>query len=221
MANCPNCGSDHIALKKETNVNWGRAIAGWALFGVVGGAVGAVTGEDRTVNACLDCGTSWKAADLYKLIKIIEMYTNNTVDLSKEKHRIYMDRFTSKVSPYIESITISNQKSNTLIKRVKEKVSKNDGEACSWGCTVSIMMFFISLGVLFSSVMAFISGIAIISIPSLLGLWISIFLTKINAETNKQKIEMAMRDAEQIKNEAMDLLTFAVNDFMREYSFDE
>ena len=54
MANCPNCGSDHIQLKKETNVNWGRAAAGWALFGVVGGAVGSVTGEDRNVNACLD-----------------------------------------------------------------------------------------------------------------------------------------------------------------------
>ncbi len=66
MANCPNCGSNHIQLQRETNVNWGRAAAGWALFGVVGGAVGAVTGEDRNVNACLDCGTTWKAADVYK-----------------------------------------------------------------------------------------------------------------------------------------------------------
>jgi hypothetical protein len=40
MANCPNCGSNHIQLKKETNVSWGRAAAGWALFGVVGGALG-------------------------------------------------------------------------------------------------------------------------------------------------------------------------------------
>ena len=53
MANCPNCGSNHIQIKQETDVNWGRAITGYALFGIVGGAVGAVTGEDRNVNACL------------------------------------------------------------------------------------------------------------------------------------------------------------------------
>lgn len=75
MANCPNCGSEHIQLKKDTNVNWGRAVAGWALFGIVGGAVGAVTGEDRNVNACLDCGTAWKAADLYKTCQLIKNLT--------------------------------------------------------------------------------------------------------------------------------------------------
>ena len=30
MANCPNCGSSHIQLKQETDVNWGGAIAGYA-----------------------------------------------------------------------------------------------------------------------------------------------------------------------------------------------
>jgi uncharacterized Zn finger protein len=72
MANCPNCGSDHIQIIRETNVSWGRAVAGWALFGVVGGAVGAVTGEDRNVIYCLNCGTSWKAADLYKTLQVIK-----------------------------------------------------------------------------------------------------------------------------------------------------
>jgi hypothetical protein len=221
MANCPNCGSDHIVLKEETNVNWGRALTGWALFGVVGGAVGAVTGEDRNVNACLDCGTSWKATDLYNLLKIIKIYTNNTVNLSKEKHRIYMDEFIKRVIPYIESITISNQKSNELIKRVKEEVSKDEVGAFSLGCMFSIVFFFGVIGGLFSSVRSFMFGMAVILTPSLLGLLISIISTKATAKFNKQRIEMAMRDAEQIKNEAMDLLTFAVNDFMREYPFDE
>ena len=49
MANCPNCGSTHIQLKKETNVSWGRTAAGWILFGAVGASVGAITGEDRNV----------------------------------------------------------------------------------------------------------------------------------------------------------------------------
>jgi hypothetical protein len=68
-----------------------RLISSISLFSTATAALRSL----MLVNACLDCGTSWKAADLYKLIKIIEMYTNNTVDLSKEKHRIYMDRFTN------------------------------------------------------------------------------------------------------------------------------
>jgi len=28
MANYPNCGSEHIQLRKDTNVDWGRAVAG-------------------------------------------------------------------------------------------------------------------------------------------------------------------------------------------------
>ncbi len=89
MANCPNCGSEHIQLKKDTNVDWGRAVAGWALFGVVGGAVGAVTGEDRNANVCLDCGTSWKAADLYQTRQVIKNLTGVTLDLSCEKDRLF------------------------------------------------------------------------------------------------------------------------------------
>ena len=88
MANCPNCGSSHIQLKRETNVNWGRTVAGWALFGVVGGAVGAVTGEDRNANACLDCGTSWKATDLFKTLQTIKNLTGETLDLAKEEDRL-------------------------------------------------------------------------------------------------------------------------------------
>jgi hypothetical protein len=101
MANCPNCGSNHIQLQRETNVNWGRAAAGWALFGVVGGAVGAVTGEDRNVNACLDCGTTWKAADVYKTLEIIKHLTQETLDLSLARDRLYLNDFMVEVSPYL------------------------------------------------------------------------------------------------------------------------
>lgn len=101
MANCPNCGSNHIQLQRETNVNRGRAAAGWALFGVVGGAVGAVTGEDRNVNACLDCGTTWKAADVYKTLEIIKHLTQETLDLSLARDRLYLNDFMVEVSPYL------------------------------------------------------------------------------------------------------------------------
>jgi len=104
MANCPNCGSDHITLKREKNVSWGRAIAGWALFSIVGGAVGAVTGRDRNVNACLTCGTSWRVEDLYKTLQTIKNLTGLSLDLAQETHRKFTNGFIDEIGPYIEAI---------------------------------------------------------------------------------------------------------------------
>jgi hypothetical protein len=84
MANCPTCGSNHIQIKQDTNVSWGRAATGYMLFGVVGAAVGAITGDDRNVNACLDCGTSWKATTLYNMLQTVKTLTDKTIDLSIE-----------------------------------------------------------------------------------------------------------------------------------------
>jgi hypothetical protein len=92
-AHCPNCGSSHLQIRKDTNVNWGRAAAGWALFGAVGGAVGAITGEDKNSIACLNCGTTWKAQDLFKIREVIREKTGRTLDLSKDNDRHFMKRF--------------------------------------------------------------------------------------------------------------------------------
>ncbi|MBK1986212.1 hypothetical protein A0J48_001365 [Sphaerospermopsis aphanizomenoides BCCUSP55] len=121
MANCPNCGSNHIQIKQETDVNWGRAIAGYALFGVVGAAVGAVTGEDRNVNACLDCGTSWKPQDLYNLLQVIEKYTGVKLNLAKESHRSFMNNFVSIIIPYLEIIPDTEKKGEQLIAKAKKE----------------------------------------------------------------------------------------------------
>ncbi|WP_324281676.1 hypothetical protein VKI22_11500 [Cyanobacterium aponinum UTEX 3221] len=104
MANCPNCGSEHIQLTTETNVDWGRAALGWALFGVVGGAVGAVTGDDRKAIVCLDCGTSWKPVQLHKIVTTIEDLINVKIDLKKASHRVFVNNFIDKISPYIDSV---------------------------------------------------------------------------------------------------------------------
>ena len=125
MANCPNCGSNHIQLQRETNVNRGRAAAGWALFGVVGGAVGAVTGEDRNVNACLDCGTTWKAADVYKTLEIIKHLTQETLDLSLARDRLYINDFMVEVSPYLNLPSQAEQKAQNLKKKAEKKSYKN------------------------------------------------------------------------------------------------
>lgn len=94
-AHCPNCGSSHLQIRKDTNVSWGRAAVGWALFGAVGSAVGAVTGEDKNAIACLNCGTTWKAQDLFKVREVIREKTGRTLDLSKDNDRHFMNSFIS------------------------------------------------------------------------------------------------------------------------------
>lgn len=140
MANCPNCGFDHIQLKRETNVNWGRAVAGWALFGVVGGAVGAITGEDRNVNACLDCGSSWKAADLHKILQIIKNFTGLKLDLSEEANRIYINDFIREFSPDLESIANIEKESKKLIADIEAKSGQNSINGCAGGCVTSFLL---------------------------------------------------------------------------------
>ena len=150
MANCPNCGSGHIQLKQETDVNWGNAIAGYALFGVVGAAVGAVTGEDRNVNACLDCGKSWKAEDLFKLLQIIKDCTGAKLNLARERDRLFMDNFLFEMGSYLEEIPNIERKANQLIADAEEEAKKKIvDEGAKFGCgflTIclgSVITFFI------------------------------------------------------------------------------
>jgi hypothetical protein len=148
MANCPNCGSTHIQLKRETNVSWGRTAAGWALFGVVGAAVGAVTGEDRTVNACLDCGTSWKATDLYNTLQRIESLTGAVLDLSIKQHRAYLNDFIADVISYYEEIAIADKKAERLLKESESYLSPtNDLGGCGTaflGALIGFVLFVLS-----------------------------------------------------------------------------
>jgi hypothetical protein len=125
MANCPNCGSTDIQLKRDSNVNWGRAIAGWALFGVVGGAVGAVTGKDRSANACLNCGTVWRAEDLYKLLQYIESVAKVKLDMSVEGDRRKVNIFTTDIMPLIEKVELANQKYSSSEQALASKASIN------------------------------------------------------------------------------------------------
>jgi len=111
MANCPNCGSSDIQIKTDAqNINWGRAITGWALFGIVGGAVGAVTGKTKkiTANVCLNCGTVWDAATLYNLLRHIESITKVKLDLSLDRDRERMNFFISHIQPIVQEMESFN-----------------------------------------------------------------------------------------------------------------
>ena len=210
MANCPSCGSSHIVLKQETNVNWGRTAAGWALFGVVGGAIGAVTGEDRTVNACLDCGTSWKATSLHKILQVINRTTGKTLDLTKESNRLYLNGFIDEISPHLESFAEIEKKSEKVISEAQKKSSESIAAGCTGGCTFSLLLLFGAAG---SSLMAGFWGVAMFLLAPFLGAWIGWYVDKANKpkiEANKRK---AMREAEQLRHKAKENINLKIAKF--------
>lgn len=212
MAYCPNCGSDHIQLKKETDVNWGRAVAGWALFGVVGGAVGAVTGEDKTANACLDCGTSWKAEDLYRTLQIIKNLTGEKLDLSREDDREYMNSFISEISPALDACSNLEKKYEKLIADKEKALNEGAGAGLGYGCMTWILVLFSAgallgpFGILFTLILFPVIG------------WV------IGSSSDKQKqkdnlkwIENTKREATKENAQAKHLLEFEVRKFMQNH----
>jgi len=131
MACCPNCGSSSITLAKKSTVNWGRAIGGYFLFGIVGGAVGAVTGNDRDVNVCLDCGTTWKAQDLYQSLQLIEKSSGRKFDLSMSKDREYLCDFLNHLDNFNKQLEAQSKEFDQLIRKAKENTENPTAMAFS------------------------------------------------------------------------------------------
>lgn len=209
MANCPNCGSSHIHLKTETNVNWGRAVAGWALFGVVGGAVGAVTGDDRNVNACLDCGTSWKATDLYKTLQTIKSLTGVTLDLANEQHRLYMNKFMNEVGSCIEAASTVDKEANKLISNANGESLDKTAKGCDYGCLTSIG------GCVAAAKVASDGDILwVLLLPPVIGFCIGLLLDRANKKSVQQQIVRAEREAERMRIEAEENLQLKLRGFI-------
>jgi len=188
MANCPNCGSNHIQLKQDSNVNWGRAVVGWALFGVVGGAVGAVTGDDRNVNACLDCGTSWKAADLHKLLQIIKKLTSLRLDLSEEVDRAIANDFIYEFSSDLEAISNIEMQGQRFIQEMQKESNDNAAKGCSFGCVVPI-----ALGMILPSIGSTFLGFLILILP-IVGVTIGNQIDRAKKKSVEQEIENINRE---------------------------
>lgn len=138
MANCPKCGSDDIQMRQEATVNWGRAAAGWALFGVVGGAVGAVTGEDRHSNFCLDCGTAWRAQDLYNILQQIKKHTGVDLKLARRDDRQFMDNFITDIGPFLEFVNEQEQHGAKLLQEAEEKSTESTRAGCMAGTMFAV-----------------------------------------------------------------------------------
>ncbi len=104
---CPRCGSGSVTLKNDTSVSWGRAVVGWALLGPIGGAVGAVTGDDRMANACLECGETWKAQDLYLVQTQVKELTGVQLNLSKATHRQCLEEYIHTIPPAYAKLEVA------------------------------------------------------------------------------------------------------------------
>lgn len=209
MANCPNCGSEHIQLKKDTNVDWGRAVAGWALFGIVGGAVGAVTGEDRNANVCLDCGTSWKAADLYKTRQVIKNLTGVTLNLSYEEDRHFINDFVNDVSPYIEAISKTKKDAEENIKKLEDKYNEKAAVGCGYGCMTAVGGCTAVASTLSGSAVLF-----VLFIPPFIGLVIGSLLDQASKKTIEQEVKKAKKEAGRASKQAEYNLKRQVADFV-------
>ena len=139
---CPQCGSSHITLKNDTNVSWGRAATGWLLFGPIGAAVGAVTGNDRNSNACLNCGESWKASDLYIILQTVKTLTGVELTLVHDSHRNYLKNFLTEVAPYsnkIEEVKINGER------KIEKTKQQTPSEQSNWVISSMIIAFVIGL----------------------------------------------------------------------------
>jgi hypothetical protein len=164
MANCPNCGCSDIQIKRETNISWGRAIAGWAVFGALGGAVGAVTGEDRNVNACLDCGATWKAELLHRSIQEFKQDIGEKINLENLAHREMLKNYVDARSRVFE---LNNQLDEEIR---KQKKSIKDGDTntffgvlgCLPGFVLACILALFGLGNLFILILILFSILGII-----------------------------------------------------------
>lgn len=163
MAVCPKCGSSHITLTRDTEINWGRAIVGWAAFGIVGAAVAGVTGKDRNSVSCLDCWASWRAADVFSIVQLVKESTGKNLDLTLENHRFYLERFISELSPYIDSeISKAKDQSNKIILEAKNNVGPNTQAGCLVGGLLLLILFFLSIAFPFpSSLVILVIGIVL------------------------------------------------------------
>lgn len=109
MANCPNCGSDHIQLITETNVNWGATAGLWALADAFDMSVYGVATKETQANCCLNCGNKWLASDLYYAIQMLETLLEIKIDLSQKNDRSLLNQALPIFNTYSKKISSKSE----------------------------------------------------------------------------------------------------------------
>lgn len=204
MANCPRCGSESIQIKRDTNVDWGRAVVGTVLFGVVGGAVGAVTGEDRNANVCLNCGASWQASVLYEMLQFIKKETGKTLDLANDDERQFLNEVMQLMGKFSQEIEWIDTSCRSVVHEKKEGMMGFGG-----GCLVAIIL-------------AVIIGIASASASDavaflILGGWIFAGMGSLMTQASPKQLEDITKSYEDKKRQAEKRLKINFNQLREKY----
>ncbi len=139
-----------------------------------------MTVEARNANTCLDCNTSWKAADLYKSIQIIKNITVETLNLVRED-RDYMNRFMSEVGSFLGAISEVEKKYAKLVGDREETLNQEATKRCIYVC-IAWLVYLFSAASLFRGGGLFLT---LILFP-LIGLIIGAGLDKANKKHNEQ-----------------------------------
>ena len=198
MAVCPQCGSDHIALARDTDINWGRAIAGWVLLGAVGAAVGGVTGKDRNTIACLDCGAKWRAADIYFVIQTIKNVTNINLDLKRQDHRRFVAEFIEYMTPRLEGL-----------KKIEAKAAlRRDKDVAALPLTTT--GFFLGC-------VSIILLISVFKAPPWIAIIVFLFLVGLGLKEDIEKQAELTEAATKLQKKAYDESQKIINDARQEY----
>lgn len=83
----------------------------------------------------MDCGTSWKAADLYDVLQFIKKETGLTIDLSLDNHRAFLNDVMPEISNYSEKVaTINNQT------RIEIEGKKKGQAGGGYGCFIGLII---------------------------------------------------------------------------------
>lgn len=86
---CPTCGSHALQYLEGSNLNVGRAVAGFAIAGPLGALAGGITGERRLNIICQSCGLVFNHYLTRRCLCVAKNYLGIDVDFAEPAHRAF------------------------------------------------------------------------------------------------------------------------------------
>lgn len=128
-------------------------MVGYVAFGAIGGAVGATSGPAKATNYCMDCGTAWQAADVFKVLQAIKEQFGCQLDLAKEHDRILMNYFLNEFIPKITELDRTRTRlanSAVALRLAKPQPQPRSSTGIAIAALFSSLLFFVILNIMVS-----------------------------------------------------------------------
>jgi hypothetical protein len=155
MTYCPNCGSGNIYLKRQTTFVYG-AVGNRNSFVAAGGT------DENYQNACMNCGHTWDAKELFNTLKLASGIVEQEIDLRYPKHRLFIQELSQELSSYLYSEGKLQDEMNGKMKA--SKLKRPDAGVC---IMVPIIVGF-ATGAFTSSILGWTVGITLAIIISII-----------------------------------------------------